>query len=174
MRIERLGHPVPESDFEGLCRVLRDCVQAGASIGFVNPLSDGEVEAYWRKAVADAAAGGRLVLVARDRSGGPFLGSAQLVVESKANGRHRAEVQKVFVDPASRGRAIGSALMAAIEAEARARAVWLLCLDTSDGKSGARGFYEALGYRYVGGIPGFALDPDGAPAKNAIYYKALT
>ena len=34
-------------------------------------------------------------------------------------------------------------------------------------------FYEALGYAYVGGIPGFALDPGGSPAKNAIYYKTL-
>jgi len=34
-------------------------------------------------------------------------------------------------------------------------------------------FYESLGYIYAGGIPDYALDPDGRPMKNAIYYKVL-
>jgi acetyltransferase len=174
MHIEKLQDPVPASDFNGLCRLLGDCVRGGASIGFIEPLADGEVEAYWEGAVGDAASGSRLVLVAREAPGGPILGSAQLAFESKANGRHRAEVQKVIVAPSHRRKAIGSALMSAVESAARARAVRLLCLDTSDGRTGARKFYEALGYSYVGGIPGFALDPDGTPGKNAIYYKTLT
>ena len=49
---------------------------------------------------------------------------------------------------------------------ARARQVRLLFLDTSDGHGGARAFYDAIGYSYVGGIPGYALDPDGATAGN--------
>jgi len=34
--------------------------------------------------------------------------------------------------------------------------------------------YRALGHSYVGGIPGYALDPGGTPVKNAIYSKELT
>lgn len=49
----------------------------------------------------------------------------------------------------------------------------LLFLDTSEGPGGARAFYESLCYTYVGGIPGYATDPDGTFAKNAIYYKTL-
>jgi acetyltransferase len=64
-------------------------------------------------------------------------------------------------------------LMDALEATARQRGVRLLFLDTSDSHAGARAFYDALRYVYVGGIPGYALDPHGTPEPNAIYYKTL-
>jgi hypothetical protein len=38
---------------------------------------------------------------------------------------------------------------------------------------GAQRFYETLACTYAGGIPGYALDPDGRPAKNAACYKVL-
>ena len=78
-----------------------------------------------------------------------------------------------MVRPTHRRRGIAAALMTQVEAAARDRWVRLLFLDTSEGRGGAVQFYETLGYTYVGGIPGYALDPDGTPAKNAIYYKTL-
>ena len=113
-----------------------------------------------------------MLLVARTE-GGESVGSAQMVGEVKANGRHRAEVQKVMVHPMHRRRGLAAALMAEVERVARARGVTLLFLDTSDSHAGARGLYGALGYVYVGGIPGYALDPHGKPEKNAIFYKTL-
>ena len=173
LNIDILGGPASSADLSRLCLLLADCVRDGASIGFVEPLAPGEVEAYWARVLREAAAGGRLVLVAREAPGGPISGSAQLALESRANGRHRAEVQKVMVFPALRRRGIAAALMSALEAEARARGLSLLFLDTSEGRGGAREFYAALGYAYVGGIPGYAMDPDGRLQGNAIYYKAL-
>ncbi len=79
----------------------------------------------------------------------------------------------MIVGSAHRRRGIAAALVASLEAAARERRVTLLFLDTSDGPQGARKFYDALGYSYVGGIPGYALDPKGTPEMNAIYYKAL-
>jgi acetyltransferase len=110
--------------------------------------------------------------VARDETGG-IAGSAQIAWETKANGRHRAEVQKVMVRPSHRRRGLAARLMAEIEAQARGRGVRLLFLDTSDSRSGARELYEALCYLYAGGIPGYALDPHGTPEMNAIFYKKL-
>jgi acetyltransferase len=173
LHIESLTNPVPAADFAGLCSVLRECVEAGGSIGFVIPIAPGEMEAYWSKVAGDAAAGSRLILVARETAGGPVVGSAQLAFESKSNGRHRAEVQKVIVRVSHRRRGIAAAVIAALESAARARRVTLLFLDTSDGPQGARKFYDALGYSYVGGIPGYALDAYGTAEMNAIYYKAL-
>ena len=102
-----------------------------------------------------------------------IIGSAQLNLASRPNGRHRAEVQKVMVSPSHRRRGLGSQLMARLETLARERGITLLHLDTSEGPGGARELYEALGYTYAGGIPGWALDPDGTPAQNAIFYKEL-
>ena len=76
LNIERLTHPVPAADFAALCAILLECVQAGVSIGFIDPLAPGEIEAYWRKVAGEAAAGSRLILVAREAAGGPVVGSA--------------------------------------------------------------------------------------------------
>ena len=114
----------------------------------------------------------KLVLVARDATGA-ILGSAQLALESRANGRHRAEVQKVMVRPECRRHGFARRLMAELEAQAQARGVWLLFLDTSDSHAGARQLYEALAYTYVGGIPDYATNPQGEPEQNAIFYKLL-
>lgn len=171
--IEPLTTP-SATDRAALVALLTACVHAGASIGFLAPLAASETEAYWAKILADLAGGQRVLLVARDGgSEGPIIGAAQLAGEARANGRHRGEVQKVMVFPAQRRRGIATRLMAEIEAIARARRITLLFLDTSDSHAGARPLYEALGYTYVGGIPGYALDPHGVPEPNAIYYKTL-
>jgi GNAT superfamily N-acetyltransferase len=173
MKIESLGAPVGEVDREHLIELLIACVQAGASIGFLAPLARVEAEAYWEKIFADLRGGWRVLWVAREPGTGRIVGSAQLVCEARANGRHRAEVQKVMVHPDARRRGIATQLMHAVEMTAETRGIWLLFLDTSDSHAGARPFYEALRYVYVGGIPGYALDTHGKPEQNAIYYKTL-
>lgn len=156
---------------EDLITVLRACVDAGASIGYLAPMPHDEAAAYWESIRPAIAAGTRLVLVARE--GSRIVGTGQLAFETRPNGRHRAEVCKVLVLPSHRGRGIGSEIMRALERHARERRLRLLHLDTSEGRSGATRLYESLGYTYAGGIPEWALDPDRAPAKNAIYYKLL-
>jgi acetyltransferase len=173
MHVEKLEVPLSEGDLKALCDLLRECVLAGASLGFLDSVTDGELRAFWQRILAEVKAGSRVVLAARASPGGALVGSAQLGLEWKPNGRHRAEVQKVLVFPSERRKGIATRLMTALEAEALSRGVHLLVLDTSEGKGGARGLYEALGYHYAGGIPGFALDPDGTPVKNAIFYKNL-
>jgi GNAT superfamily N-acetyltransferase len=156
-----------------LAALVRDAVEHGASIGFTLPLAEAEIADFWRKVATDTAAGHKRVLVARDAQG-RLLGSAQLALEMRANGRHRAEVQKVLVLAAQRGAGVGAALMARVEAEARARGRSLLFLDTSVGAGGAVRFYEKLGYTLTGGIPDYAMDPDGQLRANAIFYKRIT
>ncbi|HVU25098.1 MAG TPA: GNAT family N-acetyltransferase [Opitutus sp.] len=173
MNIELLAPPVPPADFDDLLVVLTECVAGGASIGFLAPLAREEAEVYWRKVLGDVGGGNRVVLVVRESGSKRIVGTAQAVFETKANGRHRAEVQKVLVRPAWRRRGIAARLMGEIEALAARRGVWLLHLDTSDSHAGAREFYDALGYTYVGGIPFFATDTHGVPEQNAIFYKVL-
>jgi acetyltransferase len=72
-----------------------------------------------------------------------------------------------------RRRGIAAQILTELEHIARARGTRLLFLDTSEGAGGSHAFYETLGYTYAGGIPDYALDPDGRPAKNAIYFKQL-
>jgi GNAT superfamily N-acetyltransferase len=158
---------------DDLVALLQSCVHNGASLGFLAPLSDIEARAYWDSLAPQVESGSRAVLVARDATDGRIVGSGQLAFESKPNGRHRAEVNKIMVLPSHRRRGIAARVMHELEQLARQRSVWLLFLDTSEGFRGARALYESLGYVYVGGIPDYALAPDGRPEKNAIYYKKL-
>jgi len=172
MQIVRL-HDAPLharlGDFAGL---LRDAVEHGASLGFMLPLESSETEAYWLGVVAQVAAGQKALLAAL-AADGSLLGSVQLALESRANGRHRAEVQKLMVRHEARGRGLGAALMREVEAAARAEGRTLLFLDTSVGRGGAVDFYAKLGYTCGGGIPDYARDPDGTFAANAIFYKRV-
>ena len=171
-RIGTLGLPPTAAERGQLNALLCACVRGGASIGFLDDIAEAEAIEYWDGVLRAVVAGGSIVLVARDEVGA-IVGSVQLAPALRRNGRHRAEVQKLMVLPALRGRDLGTRLMAEVEALARSRTLRLLFLDTSEGAGGAKAFYEKLGYRYVGGIPGYAVDPDGTPAKNAIFYKQL-
>ena len=173
MRIDALRVPLSETDLVQLTELLVDCVNGGGSMGFLRPLGVADARDHWLAAARGAEAGERVILVAREGPEGPIVGSAQLVPATQQNGRHRAEVQKVMVSSTHRRRGIARRLMAELETLARTRGVTLIVLDTAEGWSGARAFYESIGYTYAGGIPDFALDPDGAPTTNAIYYKAL-
>lgn len=155
-----------------LAGLLREAVEHGASLGFTLPLTETEVTDYWGKVAAELSTGGKLLLAALDDHE-RVIGSGQLALESRANGRHRAEVQKLMVRTAHRGRGTGAALMRRIEAEATGRGRRLLFLDTSLGAGGARRFYENLGYTCAGSIPDYAADPDGRLVPNAIFYKQL-
>ncbi len=155
-----------------LSGLLHDAVEHGASIGYTLPLDAGETGAYWRGVAAGVKAGGRVVIAACETDGA-LIGSGQLALEMRSNGRHRAEVQKVMVRHAARGRGIGAALMARLEAEAAARKRTLLFLDTSVGAGGAVDFYTRLGYLPAGSIPDYAAAPDGTLHANAIFYKKL-
>ncbi|MBL9216589.1 MAG: GNAT family N-acetyltransferase [Opitutaceae bacterium] len=152
--------------------LLRDAVEGGASVGFTLPLAAADVSAYWRGVGAEIQAGHRLLLAARDAAG-RLAGAGQLVLETRANGRHRAEVQRLMVMAVLRGAGIGTALMAALEQAAREQGRTLVHLDTSVGASGAAAFYERLGYQFAGGIPDYTVDPAGQPRANAIYYKRI-
>jgi acetyltransferase len=171
VRIEPLSASDLAAYRDDLVRLLRSCVDAGGSLGYLSPMPESEAVEFWRTVEQQVASGNRIVLVARDGLG--IVGTAQLALETKPNGRHRAEVLKVMVAPSHRRRGIAGRLMSEIENQARAHARRLLFLDTAEGASGAKRFYESIGYTYAGGIPDYALDPEGRSTQNAYYFKRL-
>jgi hypothetical protein len=145
VKIDLLSRKIVTARLSELGGLLTDAVQNGAAVGFVLPLADGEVEAYWRKVGAEVSAGDKLLFAAFDE-GGRLVGSAQLALEPRANGRHRAEVQKVMVL---------AALMTRVEAEARARGRALLFLDTSVGGGRRHEILRTAGLHVGRWHPGF-------------------
>lgn len=153
-----------------LASLLRDAVDNGASPGFLPPLAEDTARAYWQDVITDVARQTRCVLGAfiEDR----LIGAVQLDLATKANARHRAEVQKLCVLSAQRHQGIGRALMTAVEDLARHRGRTLLVLDTRQGDAAER-LYTATGWQRAGSIPHFALSADGTLHTTAIFYKLL-
>lgn len=172
MVITRIDGPEARNRIDELAALLRNAVEHGASMGFVLPLQEEEVRAYWASVFVDIDAGKKRLFIAT-ASDGSCHGTAQLALEMRSNGLHRAEVQKVIVRHSARGAGVGAALMSTAEADAKALGRSLLFLDTSVGPGGAVRFYEQIGYRRAGGIPGYAMDPDGRLADNTIFYKRI-
>jgi ribosomal protein S18 acetylase RimI-like enzyme len=168
--VETLSSALSGSDAAALTALLRDALESGASVGFMLPVSETELAAYWSGVLADVAADKRVLLVTRD--GGRIIGSVQLELTLKPNARHRCELQKLLDLGSHRGRGCGSALMMAAEASARQRNRSLVVLDTSAGGN-ALGLYERLGYTRAGVIPRYAADPDGPMIDTVFYYKEL-
>ncbi|MFD7687674.1 GNAT family N-acetyltransferase [Streptomyces sp. NPDC059781] len=152
-----------------LAELLADTVDGGASVGFLAPLDRAEAVAWWKERATAVAAGRLAVWVAYEESG-RVLGTVSLALPDKPNSAHRAELVKLMVHRAARGRGLGRRLLAVAEEAAAARGVTLLHLDTETG-SPAEHLYRSSGWIPVGAIPDYAADPAGVLRPTTIYYK---
>jgi len=156
-----------------LSAVLLDCVEGGASVSFMAPLTREKADAFWRRVAEGVKAGDRLLLVAEDRVTGDIVGTVQLVLGLPENQPHRADVAKMLVRRSARRQGIGAGLMGAVEEAARAASRTLLVLDTVT-DSDAERLYVRLGWTRVGVVPNYALWPDGRPCDATFLYKSLS
>jgi acetyltransferase len=154
---------------DGLCELLIDSVHDGASVGFLAPLSHDRARRYWEGVFASLGSGQALWVA---EEGGEITGSVQLALCEKENGRHRGEMQKLFVHSGKRGAGIASMLINELEAFARASARTLLVLDTLQ-DSLAEPVYRHLGWQRAGAIPDYAGAPDGVLHPTVIYFKHI-
>jgi GNAT superfamily N-acetyltransferase len=168
--ISVLAAPIPDAALEQLASVLVDCVEGGASVSFMAPFSHEQGLAFFRKVAASVAAGDTLLLTAK--LDGKIIGTVQLGLDTPPNQPHRADVKKMLVHRAARGRGVGADLMARVEDEARRRGRWLLVLDTVPGDSGYR-LYRRAGWTESGVIPDYAMFPDGRLCDTALFWKRL-
>jgi GNAT superfamily N-acetyltransferase len=161
---------VDAAQIDGLANVLIDCVEGGASVSFMLPLTRDRAVAFWRRVATGVAAGERALLVAEDALG--LCGTAQLVLDQPENQPHRADLAKMLVHRRARRQGLGAALMRAAEATARECGKTLLVLDAVTGGDAAQ-LYERLGWVRVGDIPGYALMPQGGFCSTTYYYRDI-
>jgi acetyltransferase len=155
---------------EELSALLIDCVASGASVGFLPPLAAAEAQQYWDGLAGELRSGSRALLVALvDQR---IAGAVQLALCMKANGRHRADVEKLMVHTAHRKIGLGRALLGAVEQLAQGYGRKLLVLDTRTGDV-ASTLYRKCGYIEVGQIPAYALSADGRLEATSYFYKQL-
>ena len=150
--------------------ILRDAVESGASVNFLQGFTQDEAEAFWRGQLAGLAEGGRQLLVADD--GDKLVGTVVLTLAPQPNQPHRADIGKMLVLSSHRRRGLGRRLLDAVETLARAQGRTLLMLDTTLGSSGDR-LYRSCGWVEYGIVPGHALSTLGVPTATAFFYKEV-
>jgi GNAT superfamily N-acetyltransferase len=162
---------VDEAMIGALADLLKDCVDGGASVSFMHPLTRERASAFWRK-VADGVAGRqRALIVAEDEQG--VCGTVQLIFDLPENQPHRADLAKMLVHRRVRRQGLGASLMKAAEATARECGKTLLVLDAVTDGDAAR-LYARLGWVRVGDIPNYALFPQGGYCSTTYFYKDLS
>jgi GNAT superfamily N-acetyltransferase len=167
-RIRRVD-TLTDADVDGLAAVLLDCVEGGASVGFMQPFGLGQALVWWRGLAADVEAGRRVLLVAEDAHG--IVGTVHLVLAQPDNQPHRADLCKMLVMRRARKQGAGAALMDAAERAARAAGKTLLVLDTAS--QDAERLYARMGWTRLGVIPGYALLPEGGLCDTTYFYREL-
>jgi GNAT superfamily N-acetyltransferase len=168
--VRRLAGAGLEAALDGLASVLADCVEGGASVGYMAPFSHDDARTAFAGFAAEVDAGRRLLLAAF--ADGEVVGTVQVILGVPPNQPHRGEIAKLLVRRSARGRGVARLLMEHAEVEARTEGKTLLNLDTVTGDPAER-LYTRLGWRRVGVIPGYALYPDGRVCDTTIFYRTL-
>jgi len=150
--------------------LLEDAVNDGASIGFLPPLDPITAVSYWHELSMEMEDGEVVLLAVYD--GDNLLGSVQLALCTRANGAHRAEVNKLMVHTTARRMGLGTLLMTAVEDEARRQGRTLLVLDTRKGDASAV-LYRGIGYAAAGEIPRYARSATGELHTTVLFWKEL-
>jgi ribosomal protein S18 acetylase RimI-like enzyme len=156
--------------FGGLCEVLMDCVEGGASVSFMHPMTLAKAADFWRDVAASMARGERALVVAEDAEG-KIIGTAQAIWATPENQPHRADISKMLVHRRARKLGVGAAVLQAAERAAAESGKKLLVLDTAS--DDAVRLYERAGWQRVGTIPDYALWPGGGLCDTVVYYKRL-
>jgi GNAT superfamily N-acetyltransferase len=169
--IRRVGPNEAAAAIEALADVLIDCVEGGASVSFMLPISRDTALAFWRNVAEGVARDKRVLLIAEDRDGS-IIGTVQLITAQPENQPHRADVAKMLVHRKARRRGIAHALMSELDRIAREENKSVLVLDTVTGGDAER-LYRRAGWQRVGDVPNYALMPDGALCGTTFYCKQL-
>jgi GNAT superfamily N-acetyltransferase len=171
IEIRQLSATEGRQYLSALANVLLDCVEGGASVSFMVPLSKATAESFFNKVFTEVEDGNRILLAAFLES--QLVGTVQILTAMPPNQPHRAEVAKLLVLRSARAQGIGAQLMEHVEQVSRLARKTLLVLDTATGEN-AEKLYLRLGWTRVGIIPKYALFPNGTWCDTTIFWKQLS
>jgi GNAT superfamily N-acetyltransferase len=138
---------------DGVVALWVDVSNAGGSVGFVPPVTAGDVRPELVKHFVAMAEGRTRLLVGRDEEGG-VAATAFLTYNTHRLMRHWVWLYTVMVHPRHQGKGYGRDLLAAAEEAAGSLdgigAIRLTCR----GGEGLERFYASCGYKEVGRVPG--------------------
>ncbi|MET8909078.1 GNAT family N-acetyltransferase [Micromonospora sp. NPDC004551] len=128
-----------------------DVTNAGGAVGFVAPVTEADVRPMAEATFAGIADGPDRLLTAYE---GDRLVGILIIAGNRFHLKaHWRVLKRVMVHPGTQGRGYGATLMREAERIGRELGLAALHVTLRDGL-GLGGFYERLGYREVGRLPG--------------------
>jgi len=132
-------------------RVLHDVVAEGGAVGYVEPPSRAQTDAWLADVLSDVRTGnGAIVLASVD---GVVQAMGTWRREPPAVFRTSAEIAKVMAHPDARGLGLGRRVVSALVDDARDKKLELLTLGVRGNNHGTIQLYEELGFREWGRLP---------------------
>jgi len=134
-------------------RLLGELVAGGAALGWLEPPAHAEVSVLLAQvAAAEPAGDGALRAAFVD---GRLAGLGYWLRRTRPTHRPHADLDKLAVPAAARGRGIGRTLTEALIADARRARVEVLTLDARGDNTDALRLYRATGFVEYGRLPDF-------------------
>lgn len=141
----------------GIAGLVADAVGRREALGLLGPLASSDYRKWLDELLADAVHGNAGLVAAADTDG-TVLGTGQWVRSPYATRRVLAEVDRVVVAPAARGRGIGRAVVEAIVADAAEQGIEVLFLEVRGNNHGGIALYESCGFVRTGVLPNAVAD----------------
>uniref|UniRef100_A0AAU3GXQ5 GNAT family N-acetyltransferase n=1 Tax=Streptomyces sp. NBC_01401 TaxID=2903854 RepID=A0AAU3GXQ5_9ACTN len=152
---------------DGITALWVDVSNAGGAVGFVPPVTSGDVRPELVKHLAGLADGRSRLVVGRDE-GGAVAATAFLTHNTHRLMRHWIGAYTVMVHPRHQGKGYGRSLMAATaDAALEIEGIEAIRL-TCRGGTGADRFYASCGYKEVGRVPNAIRVADGDDRDDVI------
>lgn len=155
---------------DGLVGLWTAVSNAGGAVGFVPPVTAADVRPVAEAAFARVAGGVDDLVVAYE--GAVPVGLGILATNDWVLARHWGVVKRLQRHPDCRGRGLGTALLAEIEAAAGDRGLDRLVL-TVRGGTGREGFYLDAGFRVEARLPGRIRVAGGDDREELVMSKVL-
>ncbi len=95
--VRRIGGDDAAACVPALAELLKDCVDGGASVGFMHPMTAEKALRFWRSVAEGVARGERALLVA-ENGDVRIIGTAQLILAQPENQPHRAPDYSLMPD----------------------------------------------------------------------------
>jgi acetyltransferase len=173
-RIDRITSKPSAACVDSLCELIADAIDAGDSVGFVQPANLGALKLHWQSVFMGLGEPGIALWVARQPGESEkVIGCVQVVLTAKPSASHRAEIDKLIIHSSMRNRKVGAALLATAEAYAKAHQRQLVVLNAPSGSS-AEKMFQHMAYSVAGRIPDFDVAVDGSLQASSAMFKRLS
>ncbi len=156
----RVGPPAGTFDDHRLevVRLVREVMAEGAALGWSGVPTPEQATAWWAELGAEVAAGRAGVSAAYD--GDELVGLGEWRRIPLGPQQQNADLEKLLVGRARRGRGIGVALVEDLLGQARAARVETVTLQCRGNNHGAIRLYERLGFHEYGRLSDFVAAGD--------------